>query len=187
MQIKWLNRSSHPSKFQGSQLEASSHCNLIDFSITQATIETQRETSKIIYMNRGTRSRKNPNMTTETSKLKLPSLLVVAPNGENYGYPSQLDSCQRPIQISPETCQRDDCEARRVFMRNEWQQHRLSLLGKQIRPQRSSTLISGAFGHSLGHASRNRSKSCQLRWMIRVRNFLEQPQSPLAWLYHCCL
>lgn len=50
---------------------------------------------------------------------------------------------------------------------------RLSLLGKPIylNPQKS-------------YYNRN---TTSMRWKMRLRSFLEQPQGPLAWLYHCSL
>lgn len=141
----------------------------------------------------------------------LPSLLVVAPNGENYGqsandtnepYASSSRNQQQQQQQHQHTnklakqlaksstvsskCQDEGADSRRQFMQLEWQQHRLSLLGKQIRPSRSALISTGFGGQPGGHAYRHRN-SRQLLWMIRIRNFLEQPQSAFAWLYHCGL
>lgn len=130
----------------------------------------------------------------------LPSLLVVAPNEEVYEEKESLDDRQQAQKGSMLVFKHQDSskivddndDSRREFMRSEWQEHRLSLLGKQIhRPAKSSGR--NVAHHSIGlggnrsiGATRSRN-SRQLRWMIRVKNFLEQPQSPLAWLYHCSL
>jgi len=49
---------------------------------------------------------------------------------------------------------------------------RMSLLGKPI--------------HLAGHKAHYRN-TASMRWKMRLRSFLEQPQGFLAWLYHFCL